>query len=173
MEPAYDPAGRSMLIIPFRDPAFDYFESEESSHVADYITYYMEKQNVTPVTFQGVFPPELAVIYKKHEDRPATAWQKMAEAVDTELVLTGTVNKMPSVFTRDDQKRGSVVVSAALHDMTRGGAVVWRMKERKVTYPQGWERDMMPEDLPSKMLKNRVLRVAAEAVAKSFHEHPE
>ena len=172
----YDPAGRSMLILPFKDPANEYFESQEGSAIADSTGFYIRVQNITPVLFERSFAPNVRTMYKDADD-PAAARKEIAEALGCELVLMGQIDGPISL--RDPRNpnlvKGEMVISAQLYDMKKKGEIVWRMKHQRIVFPEGWEYDdgVPIIDLPPRQLKNRLLQKAGEVIGKNFHDHLE
>jgi len=173
----YDPDGRSMVILPFKDPASDYFESEEGMIVADAVGWYILTQNITPVLFERSFPPNVRTIYKEHADDPARARREIAEALGCDLVLMGRIEGRISLGDPRNPNlvKGEMVVSAWLYDMKQDGKIVWSKNRRKIVFPEGWEYDdgVPISDLPPRQLKNRLLQKAGEVIGKSFHDHLE
>jgi len=172
----YDPKGRKIAIIPFKDMAYDCFDSDEGRAIADSACWYLGTQNITPVRSERFFPMNVRAIYKKFADDPTMARRKMAEALGCDLLLTGQIESRISLRDPADVNvvKGRVVVSAQLYDMKDNGRAVWQMKRRQVVFPEGWEYDKVPTiDLPKWKLKNQLLQKAGEEIGKSFHDHLE
>ena len=172
----FDPNSRKMVIIPFRDPMFDHFESDDGHVVADHTGSYILRHRITPVVYERLLPPGVRTIYKENADAPQTAWKEIAEVLGCELVLVGRIEEIDT-GTPDEPKRdqGTLLLSARLLDVRQGCKVVWRMDQGKVVYPEEWEKaDLaVPIDrLSRKGLRKQLLMKAGEIVGKSFHDSP-
>ena|GEM_PF-1999120 len=172
----YDPERRSMLILPFKDPANDYFESEEGSAIADSTGFYIRGQNITTVTWERSFAPNVRTMYKNADD-PAAVRKEIAEALGCELVLMGQIEGPISLGDPRNPNlvKGEMVISAQLYDMKKDGKIVWRMKHQRIVFPEGWEYDdgVSVFDLHPQKLKNQLLQKAGDVIGKSFHDHLE
>ncbi len=172
----YNPKRRKMLIIPFSDSAFDYFESDEGTVVAEATGWYILTQNITPIMYGVFLPPGVKAVYQAHANDTTEAWKEIADALGCELVLVGQINGVPVYGDPDSNLvRGEIIISAQLLDMKKDGEVAWRMTEKKIVYPEGWEHADGVDGLTlSKgQLKNRLLSKVGEVIGKHFHDHLE
>lgn len=172
----FDPNGRKIVIIPFRDPAFDHFESDDGHVVADHTGSYIVRHKITPVVYERLLPAGVRTIYKENADAPQAAWKEIADALGCDLVLVGQIEEIDA-GTPDEPKRdrGTLLLSARLLDVRQGCKVVWRMNHGKVVYPDEWEKaDLaVPVDRLSHWgLKKQLLMRAGEIVGKNFHDSP-
>ncbi|NQT21655.1 MAG: hypothetical protein HQ592_18260 [Planctomycetes bacterium] len=171
----FDPRGRKIVIIPFKDQVYDYFESDDGHAVADHAGYYISAQGITPVAYELWLPPSVPALYKANAASPQTAWKEIAEVLGCDLVLVGQIEEIDA-GTPDAPKldKGTLELSARLLDVRQDCKVVWRMDHGKVVYPEEWEADeVVPVDkLSSQSLKTQLLIRAGEAVARNFHDSP-
>jgi len=100
-------------------------------------------------------------------------WKQMAQALECELMLVGEIHDMRTSDPRSPTLvRGELLFSARLYDLSND-AIVWQVRDRFVTYPEGQEYDAgVPwRDLPGKQLETRLLERAGEVISQYFHKH--
>lgn len=173
----YDVAGRMVLVLPFRDPAFDYFESQEGYDLSLFIGATFVTQKITDVCFGQTLPAGVKTMYSENAGDPPAAWKKIGKSLGCDLVLVGQITSPITIAMKEDgtAKQASVTLSAQLCDMARNGEVVWQLKDRTILFPEGWEYDVDDPavSFSAQKIKNQLLQTAGEMIAMSFERHLE
>ncbi|NQT21656.1 MAG: hypothetical protein HQ592_18265 [Planctomycetes bacterium] len=172
----YKPKGRTMLIVPFKDPAYDYFESDEGSRIALTAGVYIQLHEITPFKYAGYLPASVRAAFEQHKSALHEAVKAVADVTDCELVLIGQIEELPINNPRNvGVVRGYMKMSAQLYDVADGANVVWSMPHEEIVYPEGREYDWgIPEtDLSLDTLRQKLLEAAGKRIGKAFHDHLE
>jgi len=173
----YYPKNRKMLVIPFKDDAFDYFESPEGRAIADAIHDTLLIRKVTDVRSDRQLPK---AVKETHEQMVAAqgereAWKALAELFGCELVLVGQIEGWDMDSEKDTNvSRGRMVVSAQLYDVKLDSAVVWQKRNMEVSFPEGWEYEFVADmDMTRQKLRNRLTQRCGEKIAECFFDRIE
>jgi len=172
----YDPAGRTMLIIPFKDPIFDYFESSEGCSIAVCAGDYIARHRITPVLYEGFFPEKVKAAYGEQKADFYEALKAAARAAESELVLVGQINEIHDGNPQDvGVIKGSMFISAQLYDMKADARPVWYMRREKIIYPEGlaYQAGVPATDMTRAELRHKMLVKAGETIGKAFRDHLE
>ena len=172
----YKPNGRKRLILPFKDPAFDYFESAEGSIIAESAGAYIQKNDITPAQYGGFLPRSVQTAFEQNEAVLGDALKAVAECTDCDLVLIGQIETLTLSNPRDvGIVRGRMTMSAQLFEITDEPKLVWAMPRKEIAYPEGreYESGIPILDIPQITLKLRMLNLAGERIGKAFHDHLE
>jgi len=187
VEAQYDPDGKDILVIPFRDLVFDHFEkldntvtigSPEGALIAELAGAYIANHKITPVRYGRMVSPMVATLYLQHKDNPEEAWRYISNALEADLILIGEITKLETGDpSQVGMATGVLEYSACLMDMTGEdpGGIVWWVDRKQLTYPEGraWDHGASPMDLPPERLKRFLLLRAGEEIGKAFHDHTE
>lgn len=177
----YKPKGRKMLILPFKDPAFGYFESTEGSILAESAGAYIQRNRITPAQYGSFLPRSVQTAFEQNKSVLGDALEAVADCTDCDLVLIGQIEKLTLSNPGDiGIVRGRMILSAQLFEVTDEPKtdepkLVWAMIRKKISYPEGREYEMgIPIlDIPKSALKLRMLVTAGEKIGKAFHDHLE
>ena len=173
----FKPEKRKMLIVPFKDPAYTYFESVEGTELARDLGDYMQRWKVTEVVYDSFFPRGMDALAKTKlaEGDEVEAWKALAKEMNCELVVIGQIEEFVAGGEQSvNVVKGFAMVQVQVLDMKRDAVTVWRLPSTPVNYPEGWEyADLPTGDIAPKTLKTRLLNKAAEAIGQCFHDHLE
>ena len=165
-----------MLNLPFKDPAFDYFESAEGSIVAESSGAYIQKNKITPAQYGAFVPRSVQTAFEQNKSILGDALKAAADCTDSDLVLIGQIEKLTLSNPRDvGIVRGRMILGAQLFEIADEPKLVWAMPREEISYPEGREYEMgIPIlDIPRSQLKLRMLITAGEKIGKAFHDHLE
>jgi len=172
----YYPDGKDMIIIPFSDPAFEYyFESPEGALIAAQVGGYIRANKITPVRYGRMLSPMARTLYSQHKDNPRAAWEAIAAALDADLILVGEIEKLETGDPKQPNlSTGLLQYSVRLIDVTDegGGRVVWFKDHERIVYPEGRAWDLGVDVPDDKLIRYLLLR-AGERIGKAFHDHME
>jgi len=171
----YYPKKRKMLVIPFKDQIYDYFESPEGRDIADYVGYFLRVNNLPDVRTERNLVKGAKAVYDQNveEKGELEGWKALAELYNCELVLVGQIEKTDFGGDRDTNvAHGQITLSAQLYDIKNGGNIVWQKKNMEVQYPEGWENEMVADmDMNRQKLRTQVLKRGGEVLAECFFDH--
>jgi hypothetical protein len=172
----YEPKGRKMLIIPFKDPISEYFESAEGGVIAESAGDYIQKNKITPAQYGGFLPRSVQTAFEQNKAVLGDALKAVADCTDCDLVLIGQIDMLRL---RDPRNvgvvRGEMILTAQLFEVTDEPKLVWAMPRKQVYYPEGreYESGVPILDIPEITLKLGMLNTAGEKIGKAFHDHLE
>ena len=173
----YKPSKRKMLVIPFSDPVFSYFESKEGSELAQDVGDYVRRQRITDVMYETFFPASMKTLYKEKsaESPEIQAWMALAKEMDCELIVVGQIEDYMAGGEKNvNIVSGTVTFQVQVYDVKQPEANVWRLPSTTVTFPEGWEyADLPRNDMPPVKLRHMLLNKAAEKIGQCFHDHLE
>jgi len=173
----YKPSKRKMLIVPFSDPAFTYFESSEGSELAQDVGDYIRRQRITGAMYEAFFPASMKALYKQKraEANDIQAWMALADEMDCELIVVGQIEDYQLGGEKNvNIVSGTVTFQVQVYDARQPEAIVWRLSSTTVTFPEGLEYVDLPRgDLPSAEHRRLLLNKAAEKIGQCFHDHKE
>ena len=172
----YKPDKKKMLIVPFKDEAFGYFESEEGTELARNVGDYIMRKKITAVQYDRFFPQGMKEVYDRNvKENEMQAWKALAKELDCELVLVGQIQDIDLGGGRNvNVVHGRMMMSAQVFDIKDNSKIVWQMNRKTITYPEGWENEYIPDtDMPRSQLKGRLLIKGGEVVGQCFHKHME
>jgi hypothetical protein len=173
----FKPEKRKMLIIPFSDPAYSYFQSAEGTELSRDLGEYIQREKITEVMYDTYFPRGTTEAARKKldEGNEIEAWKVLAKEMGFDLVVVGQIETYKAGSSPGmNVASGLVEIQVQIYDMTKDGARVWQLGSTSATYPDGWEYADLPSgDIPPKQLRIRLLNRAAETIGRCFHDHLE
>jgi len=169
----FKPKGRMMAIVPFADPANQAFESPEGRIVARYAGQYIEKHDITRVTYDVYLPPGIETKFKEEAAQNMTAAIKgIAKATGCQLVVTGVIEDISLGRPEDvNVVGGRMPMAVIVYEVTDEVRVAWQ-QHFQVVFPEGWENEQVPVmDMPRSVIRERLLKAGGEYLGKAFHGH--
>ena len=174
----YKPKNRKILIIPFSDAAFPYFESKEGRIVSNEVGDYLLRSKICVAKYDRLFTSSVQSLYaekKTTDPRSIEAFKALAEVLDCDMVLLGQIEVYNVLSGKSTNvSHGDMVVSAQLYDLKENDTLVWQKQSMEVQFPERWENEFLPQaDLPTPSLISHLLNRAGEKIGQCFHDHKE
>jgi len=161
---------RKLLVVPFKDPAFSYFESKNGCELADGIAGFMRIYHRRVNVISGT---ELRSSIKER-DYTKLPLSDAAREIGADTVLEGSIIELE---TRDPKAvnlmRGKITVEFALHDVEKWDPPLYSKRETYF-YPKDTEYEhLLSQDVKPKQVLDELLSLCAQRIAECFVDHEE
>jgi len=168
----FDPAKRKMLIVPFSDPVFSFFESSEGAGLARALGDYIKRFRITDVVYDTLMGKDVQAACKEALSKSSAndALKVLAGKTNCELILTGQIDdyQVGSVR-RADAARATVTFSVQVYD-AKTDSVVWQLSSTKAELP-GKAGGTSTQEMSR--MRRLLFTTAAETIGQCLHDHPE
>ena len=157
-----------LLVVPFRDPAMPYFQSQTGSELANTITAYLEQATGKTTIISGT------TLRASIRDLDYTE-HSLAEAareIGATKILEGAILELETNAPKSpDLVRGKLTVRFSIRSAEDAGKALF---EKQATYyfpdERNWQR-ITTQDMPPREVLGRLIALAGSRIAQTFHKH--